>query len=376
MTTTRSRCGAPVIPRPVPPLLDAGAYVIYEAGKNSFRANGAIRTLKAWATSDISADPFTAPYLAAFGNDTTFLNTWMVAINTSAPFTTDAARAAAELATVHSSIQTLYMMHEIDTAWVKTQAGSINVTTGAPHNVDEAWGIWAGDAQGACSLDGLVKEGAAAAGTVAGDFLPTYLTIYDAAKTGDSAAYAVQRSILINRGIVLPGLQLTLSFAKKVDQDPFSASGPQAAAYAYFRTILPLIQGASADAAAAVVAAINPGGAPSSDAFTKVQQALLPLLPAFGLTGADLGVFAPSVSDFGVHDALRASCWGPCTPRWMACPVPPHICHALPCRRHPHLHLCPSCCLCLERRPHSPLLPRAPLPAVQSTATSFPSARP
>lgn len=68
-----------------------------------------------------------------------------------------------------SFIQTVYMMHEIDVAWNRTGLGQTGDASGAPHNLDEAVGIWAGTGvQSPGSLDGLALLGAQAAGTLEG----------------------------------------------------------------------------------------------------------------------------------------------------------------------------------------------------------------
>lgn len=226
-------------------------------------------------------------------NELFFLNTWVSALNGTDFIAADGPRADALYATLRSSIQTLYMMHEIDVAANRTASGDTGDDGGA-HNVDEAWGIWAGDGTGTCTVLGLAQEAAANAKTgndVTAETLAIFLALQATAKAGDSPAYNAERTKLLNRGIVLPGIQTVLNFASKMSSDPSA----QASAFANFRTIEPTLKAVSPTAVADILSAINIAGAPQADGYATIQAALASpeVLSAFGLTTKDLGIFAP-----------------------------------------------------------------------------------
>jgi Low iron-inducible periplasmic protein len=189
----------------------------------------------------------------------------------------------------------MYMAHEIDVAANKTAFNVTDDAAGAPHNLDEAYGIWAGDGKGECSPLGLAKEAVQAAGTgndIAAETLNLYLTMQAASRTGNAAKFNAARDTFIKRGIVLPHIQMVLKQAQEMTTDAGTAA--QASAFAYFRTILPYIKAASTSDADAISNAINISGAPQANAHAAIQKAFASVLPYLGFTKADLGVLAPA----------------------------------------------------------------------------------
>jgi hypothetical protein len=191
-------------------------------------------------------------------------------------------------------------MHEVDQALIKARAGDAagrNATAGGPHNIDEAWGIWAGDSPGSvCTLSGLAKLGANAAKAPSVDpaVLAAVQAAYAASLSGDAAALERAREAIISKAIVLPETFLLLAATQSIDAVVKAGASPaalQATAYSYFRTISPLI-GADSDAAKAVLAAINLGGAPAVNVFTAIRDVVPAWAGRLGITDADLGAFA------------------------------------------------------------------------------------
>ena len=277
---------------------------MYVKGKNYVRTNGALRPLQSWAAADLSVEPYAAPFIAAFGAaGPAFLNSWIVGLanGTDAQFTTPAERAAALVGVVHGSVQSNYFMHEVDAALLKTRtndAATRNVTSGAPHNIDEAWAIWAGqgDAASICPLAGVAKlaTDAAKAPSVGPAVLAAVQAAYAATVAGDAAALERARETIVSKAVVLPETLLLLAAAQSIDAAVKAGVSPaalQATAYSYFRTIWPLI-GADSDAAKAVLAAINLGGAPAANVFTAVRDVVPAWAGRFGIADADLGAFA------------------------------------------------------------------------------------
>ncbi|KAG7668889.1 hypothetical protein Ndes2437B_g06620 [Nannochloris sp. 'desiccata'] len=281
------------------------AFTIYAEGKNAFRSSGRARTLMNWATNpELADDPFVQPYIAEY-NEVLFLESFVTELNGTTFLSEDDDRAAALYATLRSTVSVLYMMHEMDVAMARTALNELDDDTGAPHALDEAYCIWAGDTTGECTPLGLAKEAAQAAGLsndLQAEFLELFLAMQVASRSGDSDAFNTARETFINRGIVLPHIQLILSIAQQFTNDDGTdavatavdpATTAQASAYAYYRTILPLIQEVSSFASSAIEDAINISGAPQEDAFAIIQEAFLSVLSSFDLSIDDLGDFAP-----------------------------------------------------------------------------------
>ena len=94
---------------------------------------------------------------------------------------------------------------------------------------------------------------------------------------------------------VLALLQLVVSNVKDAEASTLSggnAAKGQAAAFAYFQSIMPLVAAASPEAAKAVADAINPAGALPADALAKVQAAFAPVYAALEISAADMGTLA------------------------------------------------------------------------------------
>mmetsp|Transcript_34549 Transcript_34549/g.76768 ORF Transcript_34549/g.76768 Transcript_34549/m.76768 type:complete len:348 (+) Transcript_34549:68-1111(+) len=107
---------------------------IFMNGKNSRRGSG-LRSFNLWSTSNQSGFPlFDAMYE---GHNITYFNDWFTAA-------VNAGSYREAWAIIKGPIMMQYMMHEYEEASEKVKVGNINDDTGAPHNVDEAWGMWVG----------------------------------------------------------------------------------------------------------------------------------------------------------------------------------------------------------------------------------------
>ncbi|KAG7668890.1 hypothetical protein Ndes2437B_g06621 [Nannochloris sp. 'desiccata'] len=275
------------------------AFTIYAEGKNAFRSSGRARTLMNWATNpELADDPFVQPYIAEY-NEVLFLESFVTELNGTTFLSEDDDRAAALYATLRSTVSVLYMMHEMDVAMARTALNELDDDTGAPHALDEAYCIWAGDTTGECTPLGLAKEAAQAAGLsndLQAEFLELFLAMQVASRSGDSDAFNTARETFINRGIVLPHIQMVLKNAQQmVERNPREQRGrpeagtAQAFAFAYYRTILPLVKEVSSTASSAIEDAINISGVPKPNAYNKIQKAFASVISSFDIAKADLG---------------------------------------------------------------------------------------
>jgi hypothetical protein len=250
---------------------------MYASGNNSVRSTGALRTLQSWAADDLSGEPFAAPFVAAFGPS--YLDAWIVGLTngTDMELKAPAERAAALGAALQGPVQSAYFMHEVDEALAKVRAGDAagrDAATGAPHNLDEAWGIWAGRGDGgACTLSGLAAR--AAEGDADAAVLAAMEDAYAASLSGDAAALERARETLVREAVVAPQTRLLLAGAEAIDAaaaagEPTAAL--QAETAAHFRSIWPLV-GADSPAARAVLEALNVGGAPAEGVAAAVRAA-------------------------------------------------------------------------------------------------------
>jgi hypothetical protein len=257
----------------------AGAYAIYASGNNSVRSTGALRTLQSWAADDLSGEPFAGPFVAAFGP--AYLDAWVVGLanGTDAELKTPAERAAALGSALQGPVQSAYFMHEVDEALAKVRAGDAagrDAATGAPHNLDEAWGIWAGRGDGgACTLSGLAARAAEGDADADAAVLAAMEDAYAASLSGDAAALERAREALVREAVVAPQTRLLLAGAAAIDAaaaagEPTAAL--QAETAAHFRSIWPLV-GADSPAARAVLEALNVGGAPAEGVAAAVRAA-------------------------------------------------------------------------------------------------------
>jgi hypothetical protein len=126
------------------PLPTAEIQAIYENGKNSRTASGALRTLRGFARAEARGQDF--PEAAQYYSSPSFLDVAVMdAINGTGP-TANFTPAQRRQAIQKSALRVLYYftLQELRAAIPKIQAGNIEPINGAPHNVDEAWAIYMG----------------------------------------------------------------------------------------------------------------------------------------------------------------------------------------------------------------------------------------
>ncbi|KAL4427295.1 hypothetical protein ABPG77_003204 [Micractinium sp. CCAP 211/92] len=259
-----------------PPNIGA-AMDIYEQGKNVPGRNNTLRTLKAFATGALYATPlpFRLRYID-YLSELYFMDSAVEEALTLNPATSSAQ-------VLKLSLQGLllanYVMHEVESGLNKTQSGAANNTDparGAPHNLDEAWGMYAGEwqrANGSCgSILALANEMSKAFGArrdspdgtkcqslTHNNILTVFKKMQAAALVGNVNGFKKGRDALANL-IAVPFIQGTIKFAAEVSRRlalKQSAALPLAQGYGYWRTIEPLVAAVDQAAADAVTAALQ-----------------------------------------------------------------------------------------------------------------------
>jgi hypothetical protein len=269
----------------------AEAFNIYANGKNAKTSNGSLVSLGGLAANDFKTSPFALPYGVGQPGPF-FLDAWVMALNGTSFLSQATSRAGALYATVRSSIPMLNAMAELDAGMFKT----FTKQTTASSHVDKAWALWAGNGNTSCSLLRMASEAAAFAQTgvdARAESVGLFLSLQAAAQAGDGDAYVTARNKLITRGIIVPGIQQVLRYA--LEMDYFTDGAAQAAAYAYYRNIRPLIQARSKATDAAILAAINIGDSPQASAYSTIQRAFTTVVAELDLDWTDMGILAPNV---------------------------------------------------------------------------------
>ncbi|EFN56990.1 hypothetical protein CHLNCDRAFT_143613 [Chlorella variabilis] len=161
-----------------------------------------------------------------------------------------------------------YMMHEVEAGLNKTQSKAENNTDlarGAPHNLDEGWGLYVGT--GSCGIYPFVNAMSSAFG-VTGDsadgktcespvhrnILAAFKTMYGAATKGNLAAFKQGRNALAK--FILATLKAAAEVSKRVGLKQ-SAATPLAQGYGYWRAIEAVVAATDQAAADAVLAALQ-----------------------------------------------------------------------------------------------------------------------
>lgn len=132
---------------------------LYSNGKNSMGGSG-LRKFMTWAASQHPGEP-TFDQLEVYHKNGSWLD--VAILKAFADKQGDYAVALIDVATHYK-----YFFHEVDAAYSKTAAinGNVNYTSGAPHNLDEAWVLYAGAHPDLCtSLYSIAKTLAAEMGT-------------------------------------------------------------------------------------------------------------------------------------------------------------------------------------------------------------------
>lgn len=279
------------------PIDYAAVKQIYEEGGNSVKGDGSIRTIAGFARSERD-EAIWNDYVSYYG-DPTWLDTFtMSAIEGTGAFAGEPhlVRRQGIQKGIQNQIMIAYAIHELVAALNKAADSNFDVDSGAPHNWDEGWAFYHGDAPGCGPFATADKRGDNfGTGSAVNDALAmAFTTGVEALAAGDAAA-ARTASEEIVRQITITYLQATIRYANKVDSalargDTGSARVSQAEGWAFYRVIEPLVAGANHQVAAAVASRLDLSmGAPHPGTAAMVMGALPSVYAGLGISAGDIG---------------------------------------------------------------------------------------
>ena len=270
---------------------------IYEEGGNSVKGDGSIRTIAGFARSE--RDEAIWNDYVSYYDDPTWLDTFtMSAIEGTGAFAgePDLVRRQGIQKGIQNQIMIAWAIHELVAALNKAADSNFDVDSGAPHNWDEGWAFYHGDAPGCGPYATADKRGGNfGTGSAVNDALATaFTTGVEALAAGDAAA-ARTASEEIVRQITITYLQATIRYANKIDTalakgDTGSARISQAEGWAFYRVIEPLVAGVNHQVAAAVASRLDLSmGDPQPGTAAMVMGALPSVYAGLGINPADIG---------------------------------------------------------------------------------------
>lgn len=285
---------------------------IYTDGKNSYKSDGKIRTLRELATKSYAGEPIFDLYADYFGSAAFMDQPVSFAFAGDEPYKTTAQRNETIVKGIESNLQTVYLLHELDEAADKIRAKKLSPIDGAPHNVDETWAIYVGLTP-ACSLWGASQKRSMEFGTmesctssqVNAGMLNAHRRLYAAASAGNLAAFQDAQAEVV-RLFLITYIQATLKYAELMDKaraknDLNTLQADQAEGAAFFRTIEPLVARANNRSAATVKQVMSVGApVPPSGALAVVK-------PALEATYADLNISPAEIGSYGAKQPLNCA---------------------------------------------------------------------
>lgn len=288
---------------------------IYMDGFNAKLASkdGGLISMRRMVTDTKVGEPFWTMYQKHFNNPVWMDDLLMRAFNGLSPYDTNTARVQLIVKTLESSMQVAYVMHELDAAIAKAKAKKLSPESGAPFSVDKAWAIFVGGDTN-CGLWVASLKRANEFGTkkdcdtstVAYNIRNAIIAAQKAALKGDVDGLIKARDIIQSQLSVIY-IQAVITYAHemyldKLAQDKLSMSNTSAAehqveAFAFYRTIAPLVAVANATAGAALDYWLFPGQPVVDDVDLKVARAFSAAYPGLGVTPKDIGVFGRKQED-------------------------------------------------------------------------------
>lgn len=194
-----------------------------------------------------------------------------------------------------------WAIHELVAALNRAADGNFDIDSGAPHNWDEGWAFYHGDAPDCGPYATADKRGANfGTGSAVNEALAAaFTTGVEALAAGDEAA-ARTASEEIVRQITITYLQATIRYANKIDTalaegDTQSARVSQAEGWAFYRVIEPLVAGVNHQVASAVASRLDLSvGDPQPGTAGMVMGALPSVYAGLGISPADIGALDPA----------------------------------------------------------------------------------
>jgi hypothetical protein len=283
------------------PINYAAIKEIYIKGKNSLVSpEKGLRTLQGF-TREVRDEPMWNIYVAHFGNDQRFLDTYIsAAIDGSGSFAGEPplVRRQAIQKGVVNQLVIGWMFHEIDNTLAKAGRGEFDPATGAPHNWDEAWAYYHGENPDSAPFATANKRGVEfGRSTAVNDAILREMEKGKTALVAKDVAKVQAASAEIRRQVLITYVQSTIRYAAKIDDslradNARQARIDQAEGEAYFRVIEPLIARADAAAAKRIRGYYDLSGQPKPGAGAAVRSAIQSVYSKLGITPAEVGTLS------------------------------------------------------------------------------------
>mmetsp|Transcript_28170 Transcript_28170/g.61715 ORF Transcript_28170/g.61715 Transcript_28170/m.61715 type:complete len:1182 (-) Transcript_28170:18-3563(-) len=292
---------------------------VFANGLRAVKTDGTLRTLEAMAQKE-STSPLWLQYVAFHGSAlhlNSFLNDALEGTDAKWADNT-AARQQAVKKGARDNIMPLYVIHELDTALERVQAGNLDDATGAPHAWDEAFAFYYG-AQGEQQCGAPHNT----VGDRANDFktnaangearahqsiLAAFRSGLDAARTGNLAAATTARDEIVKQ-LRIPYLQATLKYAHKLDGDLATGSAEagkhRAEALVFFRAVAAQVAQYTAEGASDLMDRFSTGNPTLAGNYEAAYCVIDRTLEGFQITWADIGQYPGTspISDCSAYGA-------------------------------------------------------------------------
>ncbi|KAI8476814.1 MAG: Low iron-inducible periplasmic protein-domain-containing protein [Monoraphidium minutum] len=283
---------------------------VYMDGFNAKMASkdGGFISMRRMVTDSKVGEPFWTMYQKHFNNPVWMDDLLVRAFSGIPPYDNDIARVQLIVKTLESSMQSAYMMHELDAAIERTKAGKKGSgPDGALYSLDKAWAIFVGE-QSDCGLWTVSMKRANEYGTkkdcdtsmVAFNILTAMKAAQTAVKAGDVKALTAARN-KVQSQLAAMFIQATIKYANemyldKLSMDKLSLSNRSAAehqveAFAFYRSIAPLVHAANETAGQALDFWLFPGQPVVDNVDLKAARAFNAAYKGLGVTPKDIGEF-------------------------------------------------------------------------------------
>lgn len=278
------------------PIDYASIETIYEEGANSVNADGSVRTIAGFAGSERDEAIWNL-YVDHYG-DPTWLDAFVSsAIEGSGPFEgeSEAVRRQGIQKGIQNQVMIAWALHELVAALDKAEAGEFDPASGAPHNWDEGWAFYHGEAPECAPYATADKRGDNfGTGTAVNDALLAQFTRGVEALVAGDAAVARQAKDEIIRQVNITYLQATIRYANQIDEaladgDAESARVSQAEGWAFFRVVEPMVADVDPDAAAVISQRFDLASDPSEGTAPAVEDALDQVYSGLGISRSEIG---------------------------------------------------------------------------------------
>lgn len=285
--------------------VDFGAVAaMYRQGRFSDESEGVKRTLGKFAGEPRASEDTLGRYERYLGAG--WLNAFVGdAIDGAGAFAgaSEAVRREAVRIGVRDQIMVAAVLHEFDAGAVNASKGSFTKKSGAPHNWDEVVAYYHGEKPECSPFSTVQARGEEfGVGTLLNRRISLNLRDGLKALVGKSALGATAAREQIVRDIIAGYLQATISSAATIDTalsqgKAEEARVAQAAGWAYYRVVEPLVAAANTTSARALSTVFDLSSKPAAGSAGKVTSALAAAYEPLGISAADVGQLAGSVAE-------------------------------------------------------------------------------